>query len=125
MRARTNQSHFLLLFNKVYGQAHTGCSVNINKLNSPPIFGYMVGIKNVGVYDSIQSVIAGEVIDSIKQYHTGSNKNYLGIWSDSQTGKVYFDISIWIETLELAKQIGTNRNEIAIWDLKNNNEIIL
>ena len=120
-----SQDHFTRLFNKLYSQAHTGASVNINNLNDAPKTGYMVSICPVKVYDTIQDVKTGEVIDAVKFNHNGSNKNYLGIWSDKTTGKCYIDISQWCNEKNEAISKGKELGEIAIWDLSKNEEIRL
>ena len=125
MRAQNIQDHFTLLFCKLYSQAHTGASVNINKLTSAPKVGYMVSIFPIGVYNNIQDVNQSEVIAIVKSLHNGSNKNYLGIWTDSATGKCHIDLSVWIESKEDAILKGKELNEIAIFDLAEQKEIRL
>ena len=125
MRAQNIQEHFTLLFCKLYSQAHTGASVNINNLTNAPKVGYMVSVFPIGVYNNIQSVKQSEVIAIAKSFHNGSNKNYLGIWTDSESGKCYIDLSIWIESKDNAISRGKELNEIAIFDLAEQKEIRL
>ena len=125
MRAKNIQDHFELLFCKLYSQAHTGASVNINNLTNAPKVGYMVSVQSIGIYKDIQSVNQGEVIAKVKAIHNGSNKNYLGIWTDSESGKCYIDLSVWIESKDEAISKGKELNEIAIFDLAEQKEIRL
>lgn len=46
---------------------------------------------------------------------------YLGFWV--YKGKLYIDISILINDLKQAKQVGINNNQLAIYDLMNNASI--
>ena len=117
------QDHFTRLFNNLYSLAHVGTSININSLRYAPKVGYMVSIKGVKVYEHIQDVITGEVISLVKELHDGSNKNYLGIWTDSVTGKCYIDISQWFDNKDKAIAKGIELHEIAIFDLSNCEEI--
>jgi hypothetical protein len=48
---------------------------------------------------------------------------YIGVWK--KDGFIYLDISKCISDLEKAKEIGFYHNQIAIYDNKNNLEIIL
>ena len=50
---------------------------------------------------------------------------YIGIWTDSATGKIHLDVSDWIEPLFEAEAIGVLRRQIAIWDCRNGKEIRL
>lgn len=119
------QDHYTMLVNAAYSQAKEGCSININTLGNAPKVGYMVGLKSLGVYPNLSAVNPYEIKAKVRELHNGSNKNYLGVWKDQETGLVYFDLSEWIETIESAIQIGQSRGEIAIWDLKNECEIRL
>ena len=81
-------------------------------------YGYMVGVEslrvaNVGRYPT------GE------ELRTLAGKGLVGVWKDSQAGRVYVDrvrhIDTLAEALKLAKELG----ELAIWDLRSNSEIRL
>ena len=50
---------------------------------------------------------------------------FIGYWKDSETGKEYWDCVQVVPTLETAIELGTARNEIAIWDFANGAEIRL
>lgn len=50
---------------------------------------------------------------------------YAGIWTDSETGQVYVDISRNVDTLSEAVAVGLNHDEIAIWDVVKGRELRL
>jgi len=47
--------------------------------------------------------------------------NSLGIWSHE--GKTYLDVVVTVENYDEAVDLAKKHNQIAIWDLRNNNEI--
>lgn len=119
--------HFTQLVNCVYSQANTGASVNIVTLGNAPKVGYMVGLQNIAVYDNLSYVnpffLKAELIKFNEK--NNSKRNYFGVWRDTSTKKIWFDVSEWYESESEAIKTGNERNEIAIWDLKNNVEIRL
>jgi hypothetical protein len=48
-----------------------------------------------------------------------------GVWTDTDTGQVYYDRVAFIEDLEYAIELGRTNEQIAIWDIANNKEIRL
>lgn len=68
-------------------------------------------------------------VEEFKKYLTNnlkelSEKNlYFGTWYDKETNKISIDISEQIGNAKKAKEIGEERNEKAIWDVKNVTEI--
>jgi hypothetical protein len=59
----------------------------------------------------------------VDNYDYENSKGYIGVWK--KDGFIYLDISKCISDLEKAKEIGFYHNQIAIYDNKNNLEIIL
>lgn len=55
----------------------------------------------------------------------GGAAQYIGIWTDSDTGKMHLDVSDWWELRVEAEAVGIVRKQIAIWDCKNSKEIRL
>ena len=52
-------------------------------------------------------------------------RNSLGTWLDTETQKIYLDISRTITDKETALKLAKNNNQLAIFDLKNLTEIRL
>jgi len=48
---------------------------------------------------------------------------YLGVWTDENTNKTYYDRSILFLDLAQALNVAKLNNQIAIWDNKNEREI--
>lgn len=91
-----------------------------------PVSGYMVG----GV--ATELVIEPED-DNAERYaklsHWVGNvtrkhpDHYVGFWRDSATGKVHVDVSERVTLRSYALELAESRNEIAVWDLDNSEEI--
>jgi hypothetical protein len=54
---------------------------------------------------------------------TPGSANHIGGWTDSETGKTHLDVAENIHGEEHAVPAGRARNQIAIWDVKNQREI--
>ena len=59
----------------------------------------------------------------VDNYDYENSKGYIGVWK--KDGFIYLDISKNISDLEKAKEIGFYHNQVAIYDIKNDLEIIL
>lgn len=71
------------------------------------------------MFDSFEQVDRGELA-----WWIGNNEaSFYGVWADEETGKIYFDGSSWVFDLHSALAVGKARNEIAIWDIANGEEI--
>lgn len=53
----------------------------------------------------------------------GSGKAYLGLWHNTEDGKVYLDLSENIQDRGRAVSLGRRRDQISIWDVTNFSEI--
>lgn len=51
--------------------------------------------------------------------------NCIGGWMDQESGKYYYDATIIVDSLDKAKMLGRINEQIAIFDLKNMQEIRL
>ena len=82
--------------------------------------GYYVGGRFAPlVFDSINEVDRGEIAWWVGQHHS----MYYGVWTDSETGKVYVDGVSYFVGKHYALAVGRGRNELAIWDIENGVEI--
>jgi hypothetical protein len=103
--------------NKGFNFDRFGKVVEFNK-------GYMVG----GYYKCLRLTekTLEKGVSELWNYLTDSyylDNSYIGVWK--KDGFIYLDISKCISDLEKAKEIGFYHNQIAIYDNKNNLEIIL
>ena len=115
----------LLLANTLYQCAIVGGSLNSDY--ESPKFGYMVGIQAGPVFNSLAEVdpilVKYWIESNLKQAE--ENGHFFGVWTDSNTGKVHFDISRNIAYGSDAVNLGVENNQIAIWDVENACEVRL
>ena len=107
-----------------------GLSVNMVD-GSEPTSGYMVAkggqygaiVDAVDFYDPVKGPKA--LADYMKQHKSqlGAGKNYLGLWHNTEDGKVYLDVSENIQDKERAISAGQKQDQISIWDVVNFAEI--
>lgn len=83
---------------------------------------------SVSIYPDRSQVIDGGVDFDMIENYLETNKDLLadgsnsfGAWSHE--GKTYLDIVKTVENYDEAVDLGKQHNQIAIWDLRNNNEI--
>lgn len=110
--------------NQMLQSIHEGGGVTYNLFN-----GNLSGTPNysVSIYPDRERIVEGVDFDILEGYVEDNEdllsdaKNSLGVWSNN--GKVYLDVVVIVpdknEAIELARQ----HNQIAIWDLQNNQEI--
>jgi hypothetical protein len=110
-------------------RANGGLSVNMVDGSEPPS-GYMVA--RVGVKAAI--VDADDFYDTEKgpaalSSFMKDNKaelsggDYLGVWHDTDGGKVYLDVSQNVASRSTAIRFGEERNQLSIWDVVEGMEI--
>lgn len=80
---------------------------------------YIGGIFPPLVFDSVETVDRGEIAWWIGTHPA----NLYGVWTDDETGKVYVDATQWAITRRNAIEVGRERGELAVWDIRNNVEI--
>lgn len=110
-------------------RANGGLSVSMVDGSEPP-GGYMVartGVKAAIVdaddfYDKERGTAAlGSFLKDNKAELTGGD--YLGVWHDTDGGKVYLDVSQNVSSRSTAIRLGEERNQISIWDVVEGQEI--
>lgn len=93
--------------------------------------GNMVGTNNyaVSAYPERSEILpSGVDFDTLEQFISKNEdllsnpENSIGAWAHN--GKLYLDVVATIPDAEQAKALGKEHNQIAIWDLKNGNEIL-
>lgn len=111
-------------------RANGGLSVSMVDGSEPP-GGFMVartsGVKPAIVeadefYDPERGPQAlGSFLKANKDQLTGGD--YLGVWHDSDSGKVFLDVSQNVKDRGTAERLGRERDQISIWDVTNMKEI--
>jgi hypothetical protein len=69
--------------------------------------GYWVAVHK---YDSLDDTISGD---------------YVGVWTNPESGVMYLDRSIWVSDRYDAMTLGTLHGQLAIWDCENETEVWL
>lgn len=106
-----------------------GLSIRVDS-GAAPVKGYMVAkqeYSHIVPADDFFKPEKGEkiVADYIKKHRAvlDSPDTYLGLWHDKSSGKIYFDIADNIRDRAEAERKGRRRNQIAIWDVENQDTI--
>ena len=86
--------------------------VTINNKKQVPTKGYMVGVKE---FKTLQEMLGYELKEN----------EYYGSWIDLDNTKVYWDISVNVESLDKAEELGRQLNQIAIYNVVDNACIFL
>lgn len=92
-----------------------------------PQDGFWVGgIVSPLVIDDLSNPGAFEEIDFFLDYLiTQALAEFVGWWTDTETGKVYVDAVSWQGTEFLARRLGRARSEIAVFDIAKQEEVRL
>ena len=122
-----NSGMYLAAANAAYSMIrHGGYSAKIETLEEPAE-GYMVAIELLKKYPNISSVNTHEVSGLLREYCSKLDQSllYIGSWQDPETNEVYFEVSLNIDDLEKAKNIGNIHDQKYIWDVVNKKNIKL
>jgi len=111
-------------------KANGGLSVNMVN-GSEPTSGYMVAKgteygKTVSAEDFYDPQKGPKILADYMKEHKedlGTGKNYLGLWHNTEDGKVYLDVSENILDRGAAITAGQSRDQISIWDVANFAEV--
>lgn len=122
MRAFNIPLH-LSIANSLYTQTALNGGVSINSNFEEPQTGYLVSIKDGLVFDNVSAVNVHELSAWIKDNLNETKDTYFGGWKDSESGKVYFDLSVNVFDQKKAIDLGNAKDQIAIWDVANQTEI--
>lgn len=114
-----------------------GGSFNLNNGTENPKKGYMVAtignelkvhinprLKVEHQINELTKKIFNYIGDKFDVWYNSENA-YLGLWYNSENSLWYIDISENIADLTEAIMLGKYRNQLAIWDCENDNEIKL
>lgn len=104
-----------------------GASYNITTGDTVPNTGYMVSIDGYETRYDCFTITDNEVRNYIVTYNEilSDGETFLGGWLDALADEVCLDVSIHIADLEEAVEYARNNNQIAIYDCKNEKDIIV
>jgi hypothetical protein len=106
-----------------FARKNGGGSFNFITGKVNPTTGYMVALKD---FQQVSCSLDAELVKMFTREHAEfliRDDVYLGLWLSN--GLWYYDVSINVEGLGKAVQVGLENNQLAIWDCKNNDEIKL
>jgi hypothetical protein len=66
--------------------------------------------------------VAVHKYDSLDDTMTG---DYVGVWTNPESGVMYLDRSVWVSDLDNAIALGKSQGQLAIWDNANQTEVWL
>jgi len=69
--------------------------------------GYWVAVHK---FDTLDDVVTGD---------------YVGVWTNPESGVMYLDRSVWVSDLDNAIALGKEQGQLAIWDCENETEVWL
>lgn len=104
----------------------------VNLFGFSPADGYMVGgmVEEATFFGGTTPAKwshrdVGDFITEHEDMLRSNPELFVGAWLNTETGMVHLDISERCETIGVALLLAGERDEIAIWDLKNSKEIRL
>jgi hypothetical protein len=112
---------YLMALNAAYSMlAKGGYSAKLDTLEEPTE-GYMVAIKTLGIYPNISSVNVHTMTWILREEaeKLDSSLLYIGSWLNPETGQSFFEISLNIDNLDKALNIGKIHDQKYIWDVVN------
>ena len=86
-------------------------------------YGYFVGNGWSGINRDPSTITDWAGLLQLVTLKSGSK--LVGVWTDTRTGRVYIDPVTHVSDRESAIELGLARAEMAIWDARDNVEIIL
>ena len=66
--------------------------------------------------------VAVHQFDTLDDVSTG---DYVGVWTNPESGVMYLDRSVWVADLDTAIALGKQQGQLAIWDIANETEVWL
>lgn len=96
--------------------------LSYNSKGEKPVTGYMVSVKDMFVRQGM--IISASELKALESELTESNL-FLGGWFNQDNGRTYWDISINLDNLENARNLGAINKQLSIYDVKNETTINL
>lgn len=97
--------------------------------NAIPLTGYFVGgmVSPLIIEPDDSLAEQREALDHFIEYVNGPTvgADFLGWWTDEDTGKLWVDATTWHESEFQAGRVGRQRREIAIYDIERSRELRL
>ena len=115
---KLNERGKIMNLNKIIKKG--GATLSIKTLKSVDYSdGYMVGV--AGILRDVKNInhrqrveIKKEILAMAQSFKTSSKNYHIGLWVNK--GKLYIDLSLKIDNLMDAMEVGYNANQKAIWD---------
>ena len=109
---------------QIYLETLTNGGSSTNRLNQKPTAGYMVSVPDESVIVPIDDREAA--IEAISAHRKSIAQRthlpyYVGTWVDN--GQIFIDVSVQIDNLEHALDVGRTFEQIAIYDVVNQQSI--
>lgn len=120
-------SNYLMALNGAYSMCrYGGYSAKLTTLEEPTK-GYMVALHTIKIYPNISSVNVHEMTTLLREFCKGLDESilYIGSWVNPDTKELYFEVSLNIDNLDKARNIGGIHNQTYIWDVENKENIKL
>jgi hypothetical protein len=80
---------------------------------------YVGGVRPSLVVSDVSDLDRGD----LAWFIGGTEARYFGVWTDTDDGKIYFDAVTHVDNFHDAFTLGSERGEIAIWDIERGEEI--
>jgi hypothetical protein len=97
--------------------------------NPLPVTGYFVGglVSPLIVEDATSVTGLRADLNAFIEYLNGPTvaADYVGWWTDEETGRLWVDATTWHETEFEAGRVGRQRREIAVYDIERQRELRL
>jgi hypothetical protein len=124
---RDDKGRFGSRLGDLAARAEEGFSVRAVDFKTPTR-GYMVARPEGGVVldaPDLESTKQGlkDFMAQNKQRFAEDPTLYIGGWKDSNTGKLYLELSDNVASKRIATELGTRRDQVAVWDVVGGNEI--
>lgn len=102
-----------------------GCTMSV--VGNKPADGYMVSVYRTceRQYPELYFNISN-VVDYCRQYETElyeHDNTFLGSWTNNNT--IFLDVSVNVSSLEWAIELAKEYNQLAVWDVLNQEEILV
>ena len=111
------------ILNELYSTLGFKDGESLNLQGKRPTSGYMVSVRSLPVFDSVKEVNVHEVLKQLPEKLR--TVEYIGVWRDSRTEKIHFDLSINIENYSMAIRIAYTFKQIAMYDVVKEETIYL
>lgn len=129
MNEQTRQA---MIFSALVSDAHWQNGGSSTSIDDPhtPITGYMVSLRGYEQKQTGKWIAGYEILDYLRENvpnakRMNAGELYIGTWWNEQDGNSYIDLSINVRDKGTALQIAATNKQIAIYDVKNRQSILV